>query len=145
MCLLSRGETSVSNYSLSMRLERITAHVQLLHLLSNRCTGEETCFRQASFKPGIIDTHTPFAILFGDNHYVGQPFRVLNLSNETSIKEFVNFLFYDFSTYWMKLPQFLSYQFILFWKVQMMLSQSGRNDRHIGMGPCEDVKELLQK
>ena len=36
-------QVSGSDCSMSMRLERITAHVMLLHLLSYRCAGEETC------------------------------------------------------------------------------------------------------
>ena len=93
----------------------------------------------------IVDTHAPFAILLKDNHDVGQPFGVLNFSNETSCKEFINFLFYDFSAHWMELSLFLSYQSTLFLKIQMMLSHRGRNSRHIDVGPCKDVRELLQK
>ena len=54
-------------------------------------------------------THAPFAILLGDNHNVGQPLKVLNLSNETSHKDLANFLFYDFAVYWMESSQFMSY------------------------------------
>ena len=65
----------------------------------------------------MVDTYMPFTVLLGDNHDVGQPFRVLNFSNKVDDKEFVNFLFYDFSVHWMEASQFMSYRFMFFLKV----------------------------
>ena len=50
----------------------------------------------------VVDTKVPFAIFLGDNNDVGQPFRILNFSNDAGLKGLVNFLFYDFSTHWME-------------------------------------------
>ena len=66
-------------------------------------------------------------------------------SVKTNCKEFVNFLFYDFSTYWMESSQFLSYRFTSFLKVQIVLNHSGRNAKHVGMTPCKDIREFLHK
>ena len=53
---------------------------------------------------GIVNTNTPLAVFLGDNNDVGYPFRILNISNEASCKELVNFLFNDFSAQRMKTP-----------------------------------------
>ena len=52
----------------------------------------------------IIDTHVPLAILLKDDHYIGQPLEVLNLSDEANGEEFVHFLIYDFLVCLVKLP-----------------------------------------
>ena len=80
--LLSRGETSGFDCSLSMHLERIKAHVPLLHLLSNRCVGGEMCL---SSKHHLSWDSRHTSAIFHSSW--GQPRRwpttkVLNFSNE---------------------------------------------------------------
>ena len=44
----------------------------------------------------IIDAHPPLSILLRDEHDIGQPLGVLNLSDKANDEEFVHFPFYDF-------------------------------------------------
>ena len=41
-----------------------------------------TILQASSISIGKIHTHPPFAIRLFDYHYIGQPIRVVNLSNE---------------------------------------------------------------
>ena len=50
----------------------------------------------------IVEAHAPLAILLRDNDDVGQPFKVLNLPDETGGQKLVNFTIYDFSMFWME-------------------------------------------
>ena len=74
-----------------------------IHYLVN--TGKGEGIRWVSvIEVRVIDAHTPFSILLRDNHDIGQPLEVLNLSDEVSSKEFVHFLFYDLLVCWVKPP-----------------------------------------
>ena len=82
-----------------------------IHYFVNR--GKEEGIHWVSvIEVRVIDAHMSFAILLRDNHDIGQPLEVLNLSNEVSSKEFVHFLFYDLLVCWVKLPQFLTCRLI---------------------------------
>ena len=89
----------------------------------------------------VIDSHAPLAILLRNNHDVGQLFMVLNLFDEP--KELVNFAYYNFSALRMASSQLLYDWISLSPEVQTVLGHGRGNTRHIGVGPCENVRKLL--
>ena len=74
-----------------------------IHYLVNK-GKRKSILRASIIEVRIIDAHAPLTILLKDNHNIGLPLRVLNLSIEANGEEFVHFLFYDFLACWVKSP-----------------------------------------
>ena len=91
----------------------------------------------------VINTHPPLAILHRNIHDVGQPFRVLNLSDEPNSQKLINFAFYNFLTLRMESSHLPSDRLALLLEVQMVLCYGGGNTRHVGVGLCKNVSKLL--
>ena len=72
-------------------------------------------------------------------------FGLIHVQFTNQKKKFVNSLFYNFSTHGMESSQFLPYRLTFFLKIQIVLGHNRRNGRHVCMGPCKNIKELLHK
>ena len=72
-----------------------------IHHLVNSREGK-SILQVSIIEVRIIDTHAPLAILLRDDHDIGQPLGVLNLSNEFNGKE-LNSKIFIISSYYLYL------------------------------------------
>ena len=102
------------------------------------------------FRAGPIDmlevnAHAKRIILLGDHENIGEPLRVVNLSDELSCQEPNYLLANCFSLlYGGPSEMFLDWFYFRF-DSQTMLSQSPGYTRHVRRFPCKDVPVLTEE
>ena len=67
----------------------------------------ETVFWACSVDVSEVDAESPFSVRFFDEYDVGQPFRLLHLSDFPCLEELANLLIDCFLSFWSKTPYFL--------------------------------------
>ena len=67
----------------------------------------ETIFWACSVDISVVDVESPFAVFFFDEYDVGQPFRVLHLSDCSCPEELIDLLINRFLSFWSETPSFL--------------------------------------
>ena len=89
-----------------------------------------------------VDTESPLAICFFDEHDVSQPLRILYLPNRSCLEEFADFLVDGFLPFWCEAPSLLLDRFEGRVGVQPMSDYCRVNSSHVCLLPCEDVSVL---
>ena len=92
-----------------------------------------------------VDTESPLAICFFDEHDVSQPLKILHLLNRSCLEEFVDLLVDGFLPFWCQAPSLLLDRFEGRAGVQSMSDYCRVNSSHVRLLPCEDVSVLSQK
>ena len=87
--------------------------------------------------------HLPFD--FFDKYDVGQPFRILHLSNCSRLEEFADLLVDPFLPFLSEAPPFMLDWLKGRFDVQPMCDHCGVNSSHVRLLPCEDVFVLSQE
>ena len=67
----------------------------------------ETIFWACSVDISEVDAESPFVVRFFDEYDVGQPFRVLHLSDCPCLEELADLLIDRFLSFWSENPSFL--------------------------------------
>ena len=104
----------------------------------------ETVFWACIIEGGVIDTHPPFAFLFGYHHYICQPVRILHFSNESGFQQFVNLFPDNLLPVWVETFDLLSDGSYCWQDVKPMRDDRGVNSLHIRMRPCKNVMALSE-
>ena len=94
---------------------------------------------------GEVDTESPLAIRFVDEHDVSQPLRILHLPDRSCLEEFADLLVDGLLPFWCEAPSLLLNQFEGRADVQLMCDHCRVNSSHVRLLPCEDVSVLSQK
>ena len=92
-----------------------------------------------------VDTESPLAICFFDEHDVSQPLKILHLPNRSCLEEFVDLLVDGFLPFWCEAPSLLLDRFEGRAGVQSMSDYCRVNSSHVRLLPCEEVSVLSQK
>ena len=92
-----------------------------------------------------VNTESPLAIFFFDDHDVSQPLRILHLPDRFCMEEFADLLVDGFLPFWCEAPSLLLDQFKGRAGVQPMSDYCRVNSSHVRLLPCEDVSVLSQK
>ena len=72
----------------------------------------EVVFGTRLVKVGEVDTSSPFATLLRQDH-IGEPFQVMNLPNEVSSEQSIDFLVEGLALFRVHLPRLLLHRFDL--------------------------------
>ena len=94
---------------------------------------------------GEVDTESPLAICFLDEHNVSQPLRILHLSDRSRLEELADLLVDGFFPFWCEAPSLLLDRFEGWAGVQPMSDYYRVKSSHVRLLPCEDVSVLSQK
>ena len=94
---------------------------------------------------GEVDTESPFAVRFLDEHDVSQPLRILYLPDRFCLEEFADLLDDSLLPFWCEAPSLLLDRFAGRAGVQPMCDYCRVNSSHVRLLPCEDVSVLSQK
>jgi hypothetical protein len=81
---------------------------------------------------GVVDTPSPFAALFLQQHRVGQPLGVVYLPDEARCKELLDLLPYEFAPITVKTSQLLFNRLGTQFDVDLMFSDFPWDARHVG-------------
>ena len=92
-----------------------------------------------------VDTESPLAICFFDEHDVIQPLRILHLPDRSRLEEFADLLIDGFLPFWCEAPSLFLDLFEGRVGVQLMSDYCRVNSSHVRLLPCEDVSVLSQK
>ena len=92
-----------------------------------------------------VDTESPLAIFFFDEHDVSQPLRIFHLPDRSCLEEFADLLVDGFFPFWREVPSLLLDRFEGPVGVQPMSDYCRVNSSHVRLLPCEDVFVLSQK
>ena len=92
-----------------------------------------------------VDTESPLAIFFFDEHDVIQPLRILHLPDRSCLEEFADLLVDGFLPFWCEALSLLLDQFEGLTGVQPMSDYCMVNSSRVCLLPCEDVFVLSQK
>ena len=92
-----------------------------------------------------VDTESPLAICFFDEHDVSQPLGILHFSDRSCLEEFADLLVDGFLPFWCEAPSLLLDRFEGRAGVQPMSDYCRINSSHVRLLPCEDVSVLSQK
>ena len=94
---------------------------------------------------GEVDTESPLAVRFLEEHNVSQPLRILHLPDRSCLEEFADLLVDGLLPFWCKAPSLLLDRFEGRAGVQPMCDYCRVNSPHVRLLPCEDVSVLSQK
>ena len=89
-----------------------------------------------------VDTESPLAIGFLDEHNIGQPLEIFYFSYCSYLEEFSDFLVYGFLSLWREASVFLFNRFEGQVGVQFMGDYSRVDSSHVCLRPCENVSIL---
>ena len=92
-----------------------------------------------------VDTESPLAICFFDEHDVNQPLRILHLPDRSCLEKFADLLVDGFLPFWREAPSLLLDRLEGQAGVQPMSDYYRVNSSHARLLPCEDVSVLSQK
>ena len=105
----------------------------------------ETIFWACSVDVSEVDAESPLAVCFFDEHDVGQPFRVLHLSDCPCLEEFTDLLVDRFLPFRRKAPSLLLDWLEGWTDVQSVSDYYGVNPSHVLLLPREDILVLSQE
>ena len=88
--------------------ERKAYRARLKHPQSDLCGAEGSCLLAGVIEVRAIHTYSPFVPLLWDNHHVSHPFKVLNFSDKSVLRNIIYLGLDDQVAIWMKAPHFLS-------------------------------------
>ena len=94
---------------------------------------------------GEVDTESPLAVRFLEEHDVSQPLRILHLPNRSCLEEFADLLVDGLLPFCCKAPSLLFDRFERQAGVQPMCDYCRVNSSHVRLLPYEDVSVLSQK
>ena len=92
-----------------------------------------------------VDTESPLAIGFLDEHNIGQPLGIFYFSYCSCLEEFADFFVDGFLSFWCEAPAFLFNRFEGRVGVQFMGNYCRVDSAHVCLLPCENVPVLSQK
>ena len=102
----------------------------------------EAVFRACFVYVGEVDTKSPLAICFLDEHNVSQPPRIFHLSDRSCLEELADLLVDGFLPFWCEAPALLLDRFEGWAGVQPMSDYCRVNSSHVCLLPCENVSVL---
>ena len=105
----------------------------------------ETVLWAHSVDVSEVDAELPLAVFFFDKYDIGQPFKILHLSDCSCLEEFADFLVDHFLPVRREAPSLLFYWLERRTDVQPMGNYCRVNSSHVCLLPPEDVFVLSQK
>ena len=105
----------------------------------------EAVLRACFVYVGEVDTESPLAVRFLDEHDVIQPLRILHLLDHSCLEEFSDLLVDGLLPFWCEAPSLFLDRFEGRAGVLSMCDYCRVNSSHVRLLPCEDVSVLSQK
>jgi hypothetical protein len=94
---------------------------------------------------GVVDTHPKFSIRFGDDDWVGQPYRMMNFFDEAGIQQFSDLLSDEVLSLNRLSARLLAYWLGVGVNLQAVLDHLPGDPRHLRRLPCEYVGICLEE
>ena len=104
-----------------------TSHARMMRRQSGLCGQRETVFRASVVEIDIVYTYSPLTTFLWYHHHIGQPFRLLDFSDESCVQKVIYFNLNNLMAIQVETPYSLSN-----WPgrrdyIQLMRSMSGVN------------------
>ena len=99
----------------------------------------ESVLRARFVYVGEVDTESPLAIFFLDEHNVSQPLRIFYLSDRSCLEELADLLVDGFLPFWCEAPSLLLNRFEGWDGVQPMSDYCRVDSSHVCLLPCENI------
>jgi hypothetical protein len=101
--------------------------------------------RTSLIQAGVVDAHPKLPIGLGDDDWIGQPYRVMDLFDEARIQQLSDLLTDEILPLNGLSPRLLTHRFGIRVDLQMVLNHLPGDPRHLRRFPCENVGICLEE
>ena len=105
----------------------------------------EAILRASSVYVSEVDSESPLAIFFFDEHNISQPLGIFHLSDRSCLEELADLLVDGFLPFWCEAPALLFDRFEGWAGIQPMSYYYRVDSSHVCLLPCENISILSQK
>ena len=102
----------------------------------------EAVLRACFVSVGEVDTESPLAICFLDEHNINQPLRIFHFSDRSCLEELGDLLVDAFLSFWCEAPALFPDRFEGWAGVQPMSDYCRVDSSHVCLLPCKNISIL---
>ena len=121
-----------------------TSHARMTRRQSGLCRQREAVFRASVIEISIIYAYSPLTTFLWYHYHIGQPFRVLDLSDEPRFQKVIYFSLNNLMSVRIEAPYSLSDRPGRRDDIQPMRSMRGADASHVRVGPGEYINITKQ-